>query len=472
MLRSTVDPRSLRGRLTLAFAAALLIGLCAFAAGALVLLRQMERVTLDQQLAAAATATLGIVVDSHHHLELEPSDVEQFREVLGLQLNGAIFAASGATMASNVAEVPAPVASALDAGTGLSTVGSGEDRVRVDVVPILHEGERLGTIVLWRPLEWFAGLDRRALLASLLTIVLIGVPAIVAGAFIARRGLRPLEQIADIASEIEAHDLAQRLIDVPSPNDELGRLSVTFNRMLDRLQAAFERERRFTADASHELRAPVAVIAAEVSLALRRERDAQSYRTTLETVAESARELQVLIDDLLDAARDGAGEERPATELDLAGVTGSALERLASLARERGVAFAADLEPDVIVVGDGLAIGRALVAVVHNALKFSPPGGSVAVTVRREDGHAAVRVLDEGPGFTSAALSHALERFWRADPARSPGSGSGLGLAIARAIAERNGGSITLDNATPGGHAAVTLRLPLARTVSFPRTTP
>ena len=462
----------MRGRLTLAFAAALLIGLCAFAAGALVLLREMERVTLDQQLAAAATATLGIVVDSHHHLELEPSDVEQFREVLGLQLNGAIFAANGASMASNVAEVPTPVASALDAGSGLSTVGSGEDRVRVDVVPILHEGERLGTIVLWRPLEWFAGLDRRALLASLLTIVLIGVPAIVAGAFIARRGLRPLEQIADIASEIEAHDLAQRLIDVPSPNDELGRLSVTFNRMLDRLQAAFERERRFTADASHELRAPVAVIAAEVSLALRRERDVQSYRTTLETVAESARELQVLIDALLDAARDDAGEERPATELDLAAVAGGALERLASPARERGVAFVADLEPDVIVVGEGSAIGRALVAVVHNALKFSPPGGNVTVSVRRDNGAAAVRVLDEGPGFTSAALSHALERFWRADPARSPGSGSGLGLAIARTIVERNGGSITLDNATPGGHAAVTLRLPLAQTVSFPRTIP
>jgi signal transduction histidine kinase len=467
-----IDPRSLRGRLTIAFAVALLIGLFAFAGGALVLLREMERVTVDQQLTAAATATLGIVEDSKHHLELEASDRRQFREVLGLRLNGAVYASDGGLLASNVADVPPAVTAAMADTTGFVTAGSGDDRVRIDVVPIAHDATRLGTIVLWRPLEWFAGFDDRAVLASLLTIALIGIPAVVAGALIARRGLRPLERIADIASEIEAHDLAQRFDVVRPPYDELGRLSVTFNRMLDRLQAAFERERRFTADASHELRAPLAVIAAETSLALRREREPESYRKTLEVVAEVTHELQALIENLLDAARDSDTTIRPAGQIDLGVAAADAVTRLQPLSRERDVAFDAELASGVLVDADGSAIGRALVAVMHNALKFTPAGRRVHVVVERAADRARVCVTDEGPGFDREALAHALERFWRADPARSPGSGSGLGLAIARAIVERNGGTIALENATPAGHASVAMVFPIANGVSYPRTTP
>jgi signal transduction histidine kinase len=471
-VRSVIDPRSLRGRLTLAFAAALLVGLCAFAAAAVVLLRQMERVTLDRQLSAAATATLGIVEDSHHHLELEASDRRQFREILGLQLNGVVYDAAGNVVDSNVAEVPPSVAAAARSEAGTTTAGSGDDRARVDVVPIAHDGNRLGTIVLWRPIEWFAFLDRGALLGSVLIIALIGIPATIAGALIAKRGLRPLERIADVASEIEAHDLAQRIVDVPTPNDELGRLSVTFNRMLDRLQAAFERERRFTADASHELRAPLAVIAAETSLALRRERDAASYRKTLHVIADVTSELQSLVDDLLDAVRDEDAAVPSNEPLDLARATATAVDLLAPLSHERNVSLTANLEPLVFVRGDARAIGRALVAVVDNALKFTPSGGSVHVTLDRDAGDALVRVRDDGPGFSDEALTHALERFWRADPARSPGSGSGLGLAIARAAVERNGGSIALANDGVDGNAVVVIRFPAVAGVSSPRTIP
>jgi signal transduction histidine kinase len=466
LVRSTLDPRTLRGRLTLAFAAALLVGLCAFAAGALVLLREMERVTLDRQLAAAATATLGIVEDSHHRVELEASDRRQFREILGLQLNGVIYDGSGTLVASNVADVPPVVAEAARGDAGATMAGHGDDRVRVDVVPIEHKGERIGTIVLWRPVEWFGGLDRGAVLASVLIIALIGIPATIGGALIAKRGLRPLERIADVASEIEAHDLALRIPDAPSHDDELGRLSVTFNRMLDRLQAAFERERRFTADASHELRAPLAVIAAETSLALRRDRDAASYRKTLEVVSDVTGELQALVDDLLDAAR-SEDEATPAREpLDLTQATANAIRLLGPLSEARGVPLVANLEPNVHVYGDGRAIGRALIAVIDNALKFTPAGGRVHVSLDRAAGDAVVRVRDEGPGFTDEALVHALERFWRADPARSPGSGSGLGLAIARAAVERNGGTIALANDDASGNAIVEIQFPANDTVN------
>ena len=239
--------------------------------------------------------------------------------------------------------------------------------------------------------------------------------------------------------------------------------------MLDRLQSAFERERRFTADASHELRAPLAVIAAETSLALRRDRDGVSYRKTLRVVAEVTRELQALIDALLDAARSEDHVQHVVAPLDVTRATTTALDLLAPILRERNVMLVANLEPNVVVVGDA-AIGRALIAVIDNALKFTPSGGSVRVTVNHDGAEAVFRVSDDGPGFTHEALSHALERFWRADPARSPGSGSGLGLAIARAAVERNGGSITLENATPAGNATVVIRFPATSGVSFPRT--
>jgi signal transduction histidine kinase len=132
------------------------------------------------------------------------------------------------------------------------------------------------------------------------------------------------------------------------------------------------------------------------------------------------------------------------------------------LSRERDVALVADVAPNVCVRGDGAAIFRALVAVVHNALKFTPGGRSVHVAVARSADAACVRVVDDGPGFSDDALAHATERFWRADPARSPGSGSGLGLSLARAAVERNGGTIVLENAGTSGHAVVVLRFPAA----------
>ena len=391
-------------------------------------------------------------------IALEHSDREQFFAILGVRLSGAVLGADGRVVVSNVANVPAELRNdIIAAGPARSfDAGSGENGVRISRSAIVASGRTVGYVAAWRPLQWFERLDRLVLLGAATAMLLISAPAIAVGALIARRGLQPLERIADVASEIEAHDLALRLDEVPDARDELGRLAHTFNRMLDRLEHGFERERRFAADASHELRAPLAVLAAETGLALRRERDAESYRTTLRTIASVVGELQSITDDLLAAARSGEGA--PLDALDLGELATSVIERARPLAREHDVALEAQLEPGIRAFADPNALARALLALLHNALKFTPRGGCIRVSVVGESAAGVLRVSDSGPGFSSEALAHATERFWRDDRARTPGTGSGLGLAIARATVERAGGSIELANASAGG-AIVALRL-------------
>lgn len=454
-----LDPRTLRGRLTLAYAFALIIGLCAYAVGALIFLHHMEQTTLDRQLSTAANAVLAIVEERNGKIVLEDADDKQFYAILGLRLNGAILDASGATVVSNVAHIPQALYNTLDAHS-IVTLGTEDDRIRALSIPIAPKSQSIGTVIVWHSIEWFANLEKWVFLASVFTIGIIVVPAIAAGGLIARRELEPLEYIANVASEIEAHDLAQRLNIRKKLPDELSRLSSTFNRMLDRLQAAFERERRFTADASHELRAPLAVIAAETDLALRREREPAEYRATLRTIAEVAGELENLIGDLLEAVRVETDAREALDSVAIDDIVTSALERLQRLITDREIEVRHTTDPAALVVADPTATRRALIAILHNALKFTPPRSLIHIDVVRQEHEVLVHIADSGPGFTPTGLAHALERFWRADPARSPGSGSGLGLAIANTLIQHAGGRIELANDAQSGGGRVTLRLP------------
>jgi signal transduction histidine kinase len=224
--------------------------------------------------------------------------------------------------------------------------------------------------------------------------------------------------------------------------------------MLDRLQSAFERQRQFTADASHDLRAPLATLRAEVDLALRRERSPADYRAALEAIANDADQLDRLIDALLAAARSEGGtlDLRP---LDLPAIVRHSVDEIAPFARARGVEIETAIDDESVINGDAGLIGRAIIATLHNAAKFTPPTHAIHIAVTKTGGRVELRVRDEGPGFSSAALVHALERFWRDDAARGRSGGSGLGLAIASEIVRRCGGSIAIDNPATGGAEVV-----------------
>ena len=443
--------RSLRAQLTAVYAAALMCGLIIFGAISLALLDSGARATLDARLLSDTRSVAASVGIKHHHVELLPEDKEEFLRAVGLGLNAALLSPAGKILISSAAPVPAAVLSPSLRHPGrLQTVGARDEALRALSTPVVDGGKPVAYTVVWESLEFIDDLDKRSALIFAGAIPVIVAFAVLFGGIVARRGLSPLDRVAEVASEIEASDLSRRIAIANLP-DELARLCTTFDRMLDRLQAAFDRERRFTSDASHELRGPLSVIHAEAELALRKPREQSGYIEALGAILREADTLETLTADLLAAAR---GQSRATAPIDLLHVAHAVRERLAALCGAHGV--------EIVVRGPhALAtaspeVARAVYAVVHNALKHSPAGNAIEIQTGGENGAVFLSVRDYGPGFSADALAHAFERFWRDDGVRT-NEGSGLGLAIARAIIEGSGGTITLNNA---GGGLVILRLP------------
>ncbi|HSK92133.1 MAG TPA: ATP-binding protein [Euzebyales bacterium] len=293
--------------------------------------------------------------------------------------------------------------------------------------------------------------------ALLRTLVPVAVGAALltglAAALVAGRGLRPLTTMAASAQRVNAGALDQRL-PVPSSEDEVAVLGRTVNAMLDRLGAAIERERTFTADASHELRTPLAILRGEVEL-VRGKVDGAAGRR-LDSALEEADRLAGLIDDLLVIARADAGEMTATSVIDLDALVSGVVDRFDVLARQRDVAV--HHHGSARVRGDPRGIERAVANLIDNAVRHTPAGGTVTVTVEQTAGGTArIVVTDTGPGVEPALLGRLFERFSRTDDART-GGGAGLGLAIVAAVADAHRGGVTGRN-RDGGGLEVTLDL-------------
>ena len=455
-----MKPGTLRGQLTLVYTLALVGGLVIFAALALVVLDRSERTSLDQRLLSEGR-TLSSVIDIQNGEPIvEANDRQQFTQVIGVKLSGAVYRADGRQLLSTTLPVPTQILHLVFSRPrteDVQTVGASDALLRVALLPVRASGRIVAYAVLWRSLDPIEDLDWRSAIVFAFAIPVIVAFAIFFGTMVAGRGLRPLRRLADLASDIEAHDLSRRLA-VPSEHDELGRLCATFDRMLDRLEAAFVRERRFTSDASHELRGPLSVIHAEAELALRRRRSYEEYERTLRTILEEADALEGLTAELLAAARAQSVPSRSQT-IAFGTIVAAVCARLGVVAAARNVRIEAACQPDLRVYGDLAELTRLVFAIVHNAVKYTPADSVVMVSASREGCDLRLEVRDRGPGFSEDALKHAFERFWRDDEARST-EGNGLGLSIAQNIAESAGGSITLANLAHG--AAVTVTLPFS----------
>jgi len=453
-------PRSLHSRLTLAYAAALSLALCVFASVSAFFLIQQYQAALDARLRATATALAAIGLEAGPSLHLDVGDIAQIEHDVTPRLDGAVFRLDGSVVMTTSSGVPSGVRTAVVhsvAPTSVATLDSGSGRVRLVITKLTRGGARIGSVAVWASTEPLDDFRR-----ILFVVFVIAIPAVVAAAifsarYVTRRGLEPLREIAALATRIEASDLSRRLRQA-SERDELGSLSATFNRMLDRLQGAFERQRRFTADASHELRAPLSVIRAESDLALRRNRDSAEYVRALETIASESDKLEELIDDLLVLARAEGGAPHVETTVDLAPLVAQAAARLRTVGEARGVKVEPSVAPEALVKGDPLALARVPLALLHNGVKYARPGGQVRISLTRDNGAIRLVIEDDGPGFTADGLRRATERFWRDDLGRGR-DGSGLGLSIVRAIVEQSGGAIVIANA-PGSGAQVSVSFP------------
>ncbi|MBV9774851.1 MAG: HAMP domain-containing histidine kinase [Gemmatimonadetes bacterium] len=226
------------------------------------------------------------------------------------------------------------------------------------------------------------------------------------------------------------------------------------------VERSMERMRRFIADAAHELRTPVAVLRGRSEVALERERAPEEYVSALRGVAREAERMGAIVDDLLTLARADAGEQPVRREpCYLDDLAGDAVSTLQVLADSRGVRLEVGRYEEAPTVGDPVLLGQLFRIVLDNAVKYTPPGGSVRLDVFAEDDAARVVVEDTGVGIPPDALPHVFERFYRADPARAPAMGTGLGLSIARWIADAHGARIDLES-EPGRGTRVLLRFP------------
>lgn len=279
------------------------------------------------------------------------------------------------------------------------------------------------------------------------------------GYAVAGRVLRPIGQITAAARRIQATSLSDRIA-LGGPQDELKTLADTFDEMLERLDTSFTAQRQFVADASHELRNPLAVIRTNADVALQEEGVPAEVQTRIEAVRRAADRMRRLVDDLLALARLELATGQRA-DIDLAAVVDEVRDELDPLARAHGLRLRASTERDLHVHGDREALKRALANLLDNAFRHSPEHGAVRIAAERRNGWAVLTVADDGPGLTAAEQEHVFERFWRSDSSRSRESGgTGLGLAIVRRIAESHGGEVGVAS-EPGAGSTFELRLPV-----------
>jgi heavy metal sensor kinase len=285
--------------------------------------------------------------------------------------------------------------------------------------------------------------------------VVIGVAG---GAWLVQRALKPLAQMSKTAATISAENLSAR-IDTRAIDIELAALANTLNDAFDRLEADFQKQARFAADASHELRTPLTVILGHIELALKQKTD-PATREALEASYRAARRMKSLIEQLLLLARADAGKLLPERQnFDFGATVEECVELLSPLARKKNVEIIPRIA-GVDISGDPSLLAQVAINLVNNAIAHNRPGGSVTVTVSNDDKNLIFIVADTGPGISAAAQAKLFERFYRADTARSRETGgAGLGLAITQSIVHAHGGSIACTSREGEGSEFI-VRLP------------
>ncbi|MFZ1041156.1 MAG: ATP-binding protein [Anaerolineales bacterium] len=338
------------------------------------------------------------------------------------------------------------------------------------IVSFVYRGDTpVGALIIGSPTNLSAELQRlkvSLLLGSLLMLLI----AFTGGLWLADRAMRPVKMITHTAQSIEESDLSRRIN--LRGRDELAELASTFDNMLSRLQIAFDRQRRFVADASHELRTPLTITNLEIDQALSKNRSSADYQRALRTINLENERMMRMVNDLMTLARMDSGQAILQFEaLDLSDVALEAVERMTSLAERQQVALETTELPELIVNGDRQYLIQMISNLIENAIKYSGSRQKISVgTSVRSDGKkgfASLRVVDNGPGIPPEHLPHLFDRFYRVDQARtqnddsSAPTGSGLGLSIVAWIVEAHGGKIDVESQVNSGTTFKVI-LPLA----------
>jgi heavy metal sensor kinase len=338
---------------------------------------------------------------------------------------------------------------------------SGEPPIRLISVPVRHGGTLVNIVRVGTSLQPLEETLHRLLIILLITMPLALLASLGGGWFLAGRALRPVGAITQAAERIAGGDLTQRL-SVSTAQDEIGRLAATFNAMIGRLEASFRQIRQFTSDASHELRTPLTVLKGETELALRRPRSADDYRRVLESSLEEIDRMSRIVDELLFLSRADLGEIKMESRPVRLDQLFDDLKRQAEvLGHEQSVQIVTGMIEPATVAGDDMRLRELVLNLLDNAIKYSPPGGRVEMSVVTQDGTARLSVSDQGIGVSLEEQAHIFDRFYRTDAARAhTKKGTGLGLAICQWIVDAHHGTIEVHS-EPGKGSTFTVILPL-----------
>lgn len=296
-----------------------------------------------------------------------------------------------------------------------------------------------------------------------LTLLVAVSVAVAGGYFLVGRALARVDQISRSAEEISFHNLSGRL-PIAQTGDEIERLSLSLNRMIQRLDTAFQHSKRFVADASHELRTPLTILRGELEALLAREGVEPAAQERLGSLLEEVERLAKIVEGLLMLSRLDAGEAQGEwVSVDLAALTVSTADQIALLAEDKRIRIRCVAGAPVAVRGDRARLKQLVVNLLDNAIKYTPERGKVTLCVTASEDRAVLEVSDSGVGISPEALPHVFERFFRADRARSRDEGgAGLGLAIVQSICTAHGGTVTVESTEKQG-SRFRVELPLAR---------
>ncbi|MGH9935151.1 MAG: ATP-binding protein [Blastocatellia bacterium] len=465
---------SVRTRLTLWYVGVLALALIVFSVGVYLLLARNLHRRMDESLRTSAESIAVSLVRERAEGETEAEAAHStVNELHLLNQAMAVFDAEGrlieekTTLGNDHARLPSlDLIPADDIYLYTAPAPPGEDnegqRVAARRVKI-SETDASYLIVVSQPLETITEelkmLGQVFLIAVPLALLLAGL----GGFFLARKSLAPVVAMSERARQISAENLERRL-PVANPRDELGQLAATFNELLARLDTSFNLQRQFMADASHELRTPLSVIRTTTQVTLEKpRRDENEYRDALAMINDQTRRLARIVDDMFTLARADAGR-RPLTlgGFYLDELIGETARAAGVLATRKGVTVEAAESAEVPYYGDEHLLRQMLLNLLDNAIRHTPAGGSVRVSLAQGDSTCEVVVADTGEGIPVEAQPHIFERFYRADKARSrsgansngannSGGGAGLGLSIALWVAEAHGGTIQLVHSDPTG---------------------
>jgi len=463
--------RSIRFSLTLWYSVTLAVILLLFSTFLYLTIRSRLYAEVDRGLLAIAEAVASPTLEPFRNSA--PSVLDQVLEdFIGPKIAGKFVQLSDSggrafSHSKNLQQFTLPLSKsavqAADSGNITYQTHKGLQRypIRSVIFPVMANARLNQIVQVGTTLD-----DATETLDKILLIMAVSIPlsllfAWYGGWFLAGRALRPVDIITKSAQKISAENLSQRL-EIVNPNDEIGKLAETFNRTLGRLENAFIRTKRFSADVSHELRTPLTILRGETELGLRWSGDPDEFKKILGSNLEEINRMSEIIGYLLDLSR--AEEDSLSLhlqQLELKELLQDLVQQIWLLAEEKGIKLFFTASDPVYVSADSNRLRQIFLNLLDNAFKFTPVGGEIRLILEHEPPWAKVSVIDSGPGIPEYDLPYIFDRFYRVDKARNrKDGGSGLGLSLVKSLSEAHGGRVELRS-TLGVGSVFTVYLPI-----------